>query len=147
MLFDDRDPGGERGTGQGGGLGKIEMGRDRQDRVLAEHAVLAGDPVHRRAQIEGEPLCVRRPALPAGEEAADHAIARAPARHALAELDDFAGSVGERNEVAPLLLRAIAALDGDEIAVVERGGAQPHQHLARARTRLRPLDDLQVVEP
>ena len=146
MLLDDRDPGGQRGARQRRGLDKIEVSRDGQNRVLAEYAVFAGDAVDRSAERRGEPLFVRRTALPAGEKATDHPVAHAPARDACSDFDDFARPIGEGHEVAALLLRAVAAVDGDEVAIIERGGPQAHQHFTRARTRLWPLDNRQVVE-
>lgn len=123
------------------------MRRDWQDRVLAEDAVLAGGPVDRPAERRGKPLLVGRTAVPAREETADHAVAHLPARDARADFGDFARAVGEGDEVAALLLRAVAALDGEQVAVVERCGAQAHQHFAVARARLRPLDDRQIIKP
>src|SRR5690606_30714195 len=84
--------------------------------------------------------------LPVGEECADHAVAHLPLAHALAHRDDLAGAVRKRDQVFLLLHGAVAAFDGQYVAIVERGGLERHQHLALAGLDLRHIDDPEIVE-
>src|SRR6202035_2360678 len=45
------------------------------------------------------------------------------------------------------LLAVVEAADGEQVAVVEGGGAHLEQHLSRPRPRLRPLRRQEVLEP
>jgi hypothetical protein len=138
-------PGGERRAGQGGGLLVGEVLGDRQHAVLREDRVLAEQAVDRAAQGARHGLggdAARGPAL---EKAADDAVARVEAGYARADLDHLARPVrvgDARIDDAP----GRRVQDVQEVAVVDRVGAQTDQHLSWARARIGSLGQMQSVD-
>src|SRR5262249_47592676 len=68
------------------------------------------------------------------------AIPSGHARHTLAGGSDHTSPVGDRNARARRT-PAVEALDNQPVSVVQRQGAQLHNHLAWARYRVRPLGE------
>ena len=96
-------------------------------------------------RVERSRSRVGRPASHFWANSGAHAVARLHAGHPVADLHHLAGAVRAGDE-RQLLLRVVLPLDGEQVAEIERGGAQPHQDLPRPRPRVGPLDQGQVVE-
>ena len=74
------------------------------------------------------------PSSQSGKERNDHAVARLPCRHFRADGDDFPCAVRER-DARQLHARIVFALHDEQIAVIQRDGAESDHHLVRGRFR------------
>ena|SRR5437016_2807156 len=109
-----------------------------KQRALRKGAILAQHAIRSPARCAGEFLLARLAAEPIREEAVDDAIAGLEARDARADRLDGPGRVRDGNQ-GDLLARSVAALERDEVAIIERHGADADEDLAGARLRHRPL--------
>ena len=141
--FDHRAPGRDAGARQRGGLDIAEMFWRLDQRVLRKDPVLRQNTVDRAAESAVHPGFAGLAAGPVFEEAADDAVAAGEFPNACADPFDHAGAVGHRHQ-RKFLSRTVAALDGDEIAIVQRRGLEPDQHLAGAGLRHGLVDEGQV---
>ena len=128
-----------RGARQRRALLQRQMRRNFDDAVLLQHGIFgehAVDPAAERARLHVGRRLAARPAL---KEAAGNAVADLYPGDAGADLDHFAGAVGQRNDVVAHR-HAVGAAHDAEIAEIERAGRDLDQDLAVRRLRLRQID-------
>src|SRR5438067_7981411 len=121
------------------------MRRRMQQRLLREDAVLGQYAVEQAARGARELLFARGAADPVLKEAVEHPISGLEAGNAWADRLHGARRVRERNE-REFLPRAVASLDGEQVAVVQRHRPDPDEHLAGARLRDRTLHQIEAVD-
>ena len=146
-VLEQAPPGGEAGAGQGRDLLVGEEVGDLRDPLLAEHLQLCPGARDGTAQGTGQ-LFHRRPARgPVLEEQGRDPVAGLDPRDALAHRLDHAAAIGKGGDAPghgppP----AIDPAHHQQVAVVQRNGAHPHQDLAVARRRRGPLHHLDPVD-
>src|SRR5206468_1171334 len=108
------------------GFDVAEVIRRPDQRVLRKDSILGKDAVHRAAEGLAHLCFVGLAADPGFEEATDDAVAGCEFPHARADPLDHARTVGHRYEWK-FLPRTVTALDGEKIAIVQRGRLEPNQ--------------------
>jgi hypothetical protein len=141
----ERVPRGERSDRQRRRLLEREVIGHAHGALGVEEGVLGEDAGARRAERRAAGLRGRRAGDPALRVDADHTVAGRDAGDAGADRDDLTGAVGQRHERQRLIRRVDAARD-HEVAVVERGGPDPDEHLAGAGLGARALREDEVIE-
>ena len=137
--LDQRMPGRDAGAGQGGAFLEAQACRQLHHAILFQHRKLGQHAVDRAAHRRGRSaassiappthLCMKQPAT---RSPTLSRVTPGPTR------DDFARAVRQRDQVGLGRGARVVALDGDQVAVVERRRAHTHQHLARTGRRVRP---------
>jgi hypothetical protein len=138
-------PCGHRGAGKRSSLLVGEMFRNMDHRAFVHHGIFPQHPVGRSSAKGG----IRRPGTrsagdPRRHEDGGYAVAGAHPRNARAHLGHVTGAVGERNQ-SGLDGRPDPSLDGQQVAVIERGRFDPDQNLAGAGCGFGPVDQGQTA--
>ena len=144
--LDQRVPRRDRGAGKRRALFKTQMGRQLHDTFFFQHRELGQHPVDRAAHRRGHRALADGAAEPALHEAARDPVADLDAADAGPDRDHFARAVRQRDQVGLGRRPRILRLDGEQIAIVERGCLDLHQHLPRTGCRGRPLDEGERVD-
>jgi hypothetical protein len=115
---------------------------DVDERVLVENRVLGQHPIERSAELRG---VLGRPAAvdPAREDRRGDTVPDGDAAHALADLDDLAGTVGDWDNVR-LDRQRIPAAQDHQLAEAER--ARPDR-MATSPARGRRVSCSRTVSP
>ena len=114
-------------------------------RILREHAVLGQHTIELTARRPCEFLFAGFAAEPVRKEAVEHPIAEFETGNSRAHGLHSACRIREGNE-RELLPRAVAALDREQIAIVERRRPDADQHLTGSRLRDRALDQFEAID-
>src|SRR6185436_5663494 len=109
-------------------LGRPDQGLRGKKPILSKDAI--DGAAERRAHLD----FTRLSADPAFEKAADDPIARREVPNTWADSLDHPCTIGKRHE-RKLLSRAVAALDGEQVAIVEGCRLEAHQYLTRSGDR------------
>ena len=112
---------------------KLRPAGSIDDAVLFQHGQLGQHAVDRAAHRRGLRRLVDGAAEPFLHEAAGDPVADLDAADAGPDRDHFAGAVRQRDQVGLGRGAGVLRLDREQVAVVERRGAHPHQHLAAGR--------------
>jgi hypothetical protein len=120
--------------GRAAALDVAEVIRGLDQCLRWEDAVLGEDAVDGAAERSAHFCLARFTTDPSFEEAADHAIAWCKLANVRADRLGDASAVGDRHQ-RKFLTRAVTALDGEQVAIVERGRLEAYQNLARSGLR------------
>jgi hypothetical protein len=85
-------------------------------------------------------------APPIADACAAYTVADLEPRSSGTDRDDFARPIRQRDQVGLGRGAGVLALDGDQVAVVERRRPHAHQHLARTGRRVGPFDQPQPID-
>ena len=137
--LDQRVPGRDCGTGQGGAFLVAEMRRQLHDAFLLQHREFGQHAVDRATHGRRHGALADGAAEPTLHEASGDPVADLDPADPRADRHDLAGAVRQRDQVGLGGGPRILGLDREQIAVVQGAGHDPHQHLPRSRRRIRPL--------
>ena len=144
-FLDQGMPRRERRARQGCGLAVIQTFGNRHRAVLRQHDLFGEHPVESAAERARHPVGGNSAGVPALEEAARNPVARLEARHPFAHCRHLAGAVRIRNPRIGQVARR-RRFDRQQVAIIDRRGADAHPQLAGARLRNRAVGERQGVD-
>ena len=118
---------------------QLHQGICRQQHFLSEPSITTIAEI--RSEYAGLELAID----PGGERHGRHAIAHFDARYALADRDDIAGAVRQRDPISRLQSQ-ITSVENRKIAMIQSGRAHLDHHLARSGHGLGTLHSRKRIE-